>query len=131
MIYTISRSALAFIWLWHGLVPKLIVRHPDEYIPLNAMDIDQSTAETIVAAAGWGEIAFGLLLLVLWRARWPLWLSIAAMAGLLLGVFFTAPVLALGAFNPVTLNVLVITVAVIAILSHPSGTKQTQNGTGL
>lgn len=127
MIYTLSRSVLAFVWLWHGLVPKLLVRHPDEYVPLEGM-ASRATAETIVTLAGWGEIAFGLLILILWRARWPLQLSIVVMAGLLIGLFFTAPELALGAFNPVTLNVLVITVAAAALLSHPStraeGTKR-------
>ena len=117
LIHTLSRITVAFIWLWHGLVPKLIVQHPDEYAPLLGMGIDQSTAETIVMLSGWGEIVFGLLILILWKARWPFLLTIVAMSGLLLGVFFTSPELALGAFNPVTLNLLVIVVATIALLS--------------
>lgn len=121
MPYTLSRLALAFIWLWHGLVPKLIVRHPDEFTPLTNVGMDRETAETLVTLAGWGEITFGLLILLLWKARWPLWVSIVVMIGLLISVLFTAPELALGAFNPVTLNVLVITVALIGLRSEPSG----------
>ena len=116
-VYTISRCTVGFIWLWHGLVPKLIVKHPDEVAPLLGMGVELETAETVVMISGIGEVIFGLLLLVLWRTRWPLWITIIAMLGLLLGVFITAPELIGGAFNPVTLNVLVIVVAFIALKS--------------
>ena len=91
-IHMVARGTLAFAWIWHGLVPKLIRRHPD-------------------------EITFGLLLFFLRRARRPLWLTMIAMSGLLLGVLATAPELIGGAFNPVTLNVLMIAIAAIALLS--------------
>lgn len=123
MVYTVSRLALAFIWLWHGLVPKLIVRHPDEFIPLTNVGIAPETAEMLVTLAGWGEIAFGVVILIFWKARWPLWLSIGTMIGLLISILFTAPELALGAFTPVTLNVLVIAVALIGLWSQPPGQK--------
>ncbi|MCE2504086.1 MAG: DoxX-like family protein [Chlorobi bacterium] len=123
-IYTISRCTLAFVWLWHGLVPKLIVKHPDEVLPLLGMGVDKETADTIVMVSGVGEILFSLVLLLFWRARWPLWLTIVAMAGLLLGVFGTAPELTKGAFNPVTLNLLVIVTAVIALYSGNQESKE-------
>ncbi len=116
-IHIIARLTVAFVWLWHGLVPKLIVQHPDEYTPILAMGVNQEIAEIIVGVSGWGEIVFGFLILLLWNARWPFWLTIVAMSGLLLGVFFTSPTLALGAFNPVTLNLLVIATSLIALLS--------------
>lgn len=115
MIYTLSRSTLAFVWLWQGLVPKLIAKHPDEYVPLIAAGFDRETAEMLVAISGWAEIAFALLIVLLWNMIWPLWLSIIAMTFLLIGVLATTPELALGAFTPVTLNILVVVVAVIAI----------------
>ncbi|MGE3801851.1 MAG: DoxX-like family protein [Candidatus Kapaibacterium sp.] len=116
-LYTLARATVAFVWLWHGLVPKLIVKHPDEVTPLFGMGIDPETAWTIVTFSGIGEILFALLILILWRARWPLWLTIIAMSGLLLGVFATAPESIGGAFNPVTLNLLVIGMAAIALIS--------------
>lgn len=120
-VHTLSRSIIAFVWAWHGLVPKLIMHHPDESVPLLGMGLDAATADTIVTVSGWGEIAFALVFLFLPRAVWPLYLTIIGMSGLLIGVFVTAPDLALGAFNPVTLNILVIAMAVIAIRTAPSG----------
>lgn len=127
-IHSVSQYTIAFVWMWHGLVPKLLMQHPDEYTPLLAMGIDQSTADIIVAASGYGEIAFGLLIIVLGKARWPYYLTIIGMSGLLLGVFFTSPELTLEAFNPVTLNILMIMMAVIAILSsHRSSQTDTSS----
>ncbi len=113
-VYTIARSAVAFVWIWHGLVPKLIANDPVEASPLLDLGFDRETAWGIVTASGIGEIIFGLLILILWRQKWPLLLTIVAMSGLLLGVFGTSPELLLGAFNPVTLNLSVIALAAIA-----------------
>ena len=116
-IHMVARGTLAFAWIWHGLVPKLIRRHPDEITPLIGMGTDEETAWFIVTISGLAEIVFGLLLFFLRRARRPLWLTMIAMSGLLLGVLATAPELIGGAFNPVTLNVLMIAIAAIALLS--------------
>ena len=116
-IQRISRTALAIVWIWHGLVPKLIVQHPDETAPLVAMGMEAETAWMIVTITGIGEILFGLLILFLPRSVWPLWLTVIAMSGLLLGVLFTTPEAIGGAFNPVTLNLLMIGMAAIALFS--------------
>ena len=113
-VYAIARITVAFIWIWHGLVPKLIANDPVEASPLLAMGLDDETAWSIVTATGVGEILFGLLILILWRQRWPLLLTIAAMAGLLVGVFFTSASLLLGAFNPLTINLAVMALSAIA-----------------
>lgn len=113
-VYAIARATVAFIWIWHGVVPKLIAQDPVEASPLLTLGLDSQTTWTIVKATGVGEIIFGLLILVLWRQRWPLLLTIVAMGGLLLGVFVTSTELVLGAFNPVTLNLAVIALAAIA-----------------
>lgn len=128
-IHAAARYTIAFVWIWHGLVPKLIMRHPDEYAPLLAMGIDQSMADLIVTCSGYGEIVFGLLIVILGKSRWPYYLTIVGMAGLLLGVFFTSPELTLHAFNPVTLNILMIMISVIAILasSDPRSDRPSSN----
>lgn len=113
----IARGVVAFTWIWHGVVPKLIARDPIEIAPLTPLGLSLDDAWTVVTISGVAEILFGLLIIVLWRERWPMLLTIVAMTGLLLGVFFTSPDLALGAFNPVTLNVAVIALAAIALIS--------------
>lgn len=113
-VYAIARVTVAFTWIWHGLVPKLVAQDPVEASPLLGLGFDRETAWGIVTATGVGEIIFGLLILILWRQRWPLLLTIIAMTGLLFGVFATSPELLLGAFNPVTLNLAVIALSAIA-----------------
>lgn len=116
-VYTVARLGLVAVWLYHGLVPKLMTRHPDEFAPLADVGIRSVDAQAlIVRAAGVGEIVFGLLMLLLWRSRWPLWLTAAAMPCLALSVILTTPRLATSAFNVVTFNGTVCALAVVALL---------------
>ncbi len=34
MIHAIARITVAFIWIWHGLLPKLLFLHVDELVVL-------------------------------------------------------------------------------------------------
>ena len=64
---------------------------------------------------GAGEILFGILLLAAaWR--WVFWLNIAALAGLLLFVLLFEPAMFTLPFNPLTLNVSLIALSVIALI---------------
>ncbi len=113
--YVICRVTLAFTWLYHGLVPKLLSQHKDE-LAMN-MALGMSHAEAINAAqlVGIAEIVIALCMLVFWRQRWPLWLTLAAMPVLLAFVLLVQPQLALGAFNPVTTNVATMALAWLAL----------------
>jgi hypothetical protein len=117
IVHLLARLNVAFIWLWHGLVPKLIFMHPDEVSPLMAAEFSAESARLQVIAAGWVEIAIGLIVLLWWRARWPLWLTVVLMPIALVGVALTVPALLQAAFNPVTLNVSMFILATIALLT--------------
>jgi hypothetical protein len=52
-------------------------------------------------------------MVALWRARWLFPLTIALMAGLALAAAFSAPALFVGQFNPATLNLAMIALALI------------------
>lgn len=108
-----ARGALALVFAWHGLVPKLLVRHPDEAAPLLALGCPEETAWTLVVAAGVAEIAFAACLLLLWRRRWPALACLAFVVPVTVLVAFASPQLFLGAFNPLTLNVAVAALAVV------------------
>lgn len=114
--YLLARVGVAFVWLWHGLVPKLIFMHPDEVSPLTAAGFSAESARAQVLAAGWVEIAIGLIILICWRVRWPLWLTIVMMPLALAGILMTVPSLLQKAFNPMTLNVSMFLLATIALL---------------
>jgi uncharacterized membrane protein YphA (DoxX/SURF4 family) len=117
LVYCIARLTVAFVWLYHGLVPKLIFHHPDELLPLLQGGFSGDAAHAVVNIAGVLEVTLGLALLVWWRSRRLLLLTIALMLFALVGVAFTAPTLLVAAFNPVTLNLSMIALAVIAYMT--------------
>ena len=102
--YSISRIGIAFIWLYHGLVPKLIFRHATELELVGKGPVIHSP-ETMVLIAGVGEVILGCLVLFFWRRKWPAHVSVAGFALLLVGALVLSPSHATHAFNPVTLTV--------------------------
>lgn len=117
LIHGISRIVVAFVWIYHGLIPKLLFSHSDESALLLAGGIAPDSVSTALRLLGFGEIAFGTVLLVAWNARMPLVLTVVLMVAALLSVAVQAPGYLVGAFNPVTLNIGVIALSAIALLS--------------
>jgi hypothetical protein len=107
--HALARSGIAFVWLWQGLVPKLLYADKDERLMLAAIGIPESVLPLI----GWLEMGFAAAVIVLWRWR-PLfiWNSIAMIVALA-GVSFYSPNYLTEAFNPVTLNVAMIVLSAI------------------
>ena len=101
--YLLSRGGVVFIWGYQGLVPKLIFRDPTELALVEQGPVIH-TALTTVLLAGLAECLLACLVLVLWRQRWPLLVSLLAFIGLLGGALTVSPALAIQAFNPVTLS---------------------------
>lgn len=101
--YALSRIGIAFIWLYHGLIPKLIFCDPTEVALVESGPVLHSV-ETTIMIAGVGEVILGLLVLILWTARWPMYLSAILFAALMLGGLAISPSTAVQAFNPVTLS---------------------------
>jgi uncharacterized membrane protein YphA (DoxX/SURF4 family) len=117
LVYSIARLTIAFIWLYHGLVPKLLFHHPDELLPLLQGGVSADAALAVVNVVGVAEVFLGLMLLIRWRSRPLLLLTIAFMLFALVGVALTTPALLVAAFNPVTLNLSMIALAAIAYLA--------------
>ena len=117
----IARLALGLVFLYHGLVPKLLFLSPDEVRMIEAHGWLLST-QRIAEVAGAAEIVLALAILLLRRSRWPLWLAAAALLGLLVDVVLFAPELLLGAFNPVSTNVAALALCAIALLGERDAT---------
>jgi hypothetical protein len=115
--HAIARLAIAFTWIWHGLVPKLIAHDPSEILPITRMGIPTQSAQQLVTAAGIAEILFGILIIALWRRQWPLLLSAAAFAMLGTVGLATTPGLVSKAFSPVSLSVALLGLCAIAYIS--------------
>jgi uncharacterized membrane protein YphA (DoxX/SURF4 family) len=120
-IHAIARSTIAAVWIWHGLVPKLIFRNIDEMTML-------SQAGVSLAALPWlgaGEILFGILVLCSWRWRPVFLVNALLMLIATVTVAIRSPAYLQAAFNPVTLNTAMIALSLIGWIASakmPSST---------
>jgi DoxX-like family len=116
LVYSVARGLVAFIWFYHGLVPKLLYYN---HIELDLLSRVVSSPESVrqgTALAGAVEIVFALVLLFLWRSVWPLWVTLILMVAGIPVVAVTAPEYFTAAFNPLTLNLSVAGFALISII---------------
>jgi hypothetical protein len=114
VIYFMTRVTIALVFFYHGLIPKLLYRSPDELDMLQNLGV--ASFALVTAVAGWMEIAFALLLIVLWRARWPLWVTIVGMIFATASVAAGSPGYFHKAFDPLTLNLSVAVLAACALV---------------
>ncbi|MFT9846849.1 DoxX-like family protein [Aneurinibacillus sp. REN35] len=115
----ISIWTLALVWIYQGLVPKVIYRDAGELALLHGLGISpDSVGPIVLIGAGILEIVFGISTLLFWRQRVWFLLTIILLLGLGTGAFlgdaavFTAP------FNPVSLNVLMMSLSLIALINR-------------
>jgi hypothetical protein len=73
-----ARLGLVLVWLYAGLVPKLLGPHPEELTLAGAALPPGLGPEPAVLALGAAEVGLAGVLLVGWHRRWPLLLSAAA-----------------------------------------------------
>jgi len=112
-VHAVARVTLALVFLWHGLVPKLLYRHPDELALLRDGGLSSSAAARMVVTIGITEVAFGLALLLAWRVRALLLTAAVAMLGMTAGVLANSPRFVPAAFTPVTLNLCVAALGIV------------------
>jgi hypothetical protein len=115
----VASLVLGLVWLWHGLVPKLLFPDTGELSLLTATGLFGGWESEALATIGIGEMAFGLLTMLVHRPWvWALHLVGALVLTLaaLLGdaSIFTYP------FNPFSLNLLIIGVASLAWMAYPA-----------
>lgn len=117
LIHGAARASLAFVWLYQGAIPKLLYRHADEFAMVRQGGVSEAIAPLVVQVIGWAEVLFGLALLVWFYQRWPLTLTIVAMIGATVGVAISSPEFLVAAFNPVSLNVLMVALAAVGLVA--------------
>jgi uncharacterized membrane protein YphA (DoxX/SURF4 family) len=122
IIHALCRISLAGVWVWHGFVPKLLFRDVDEQIMLAQAGV----AARWLPWVGVGEVVLGMLVFGLWRWRGMFLLQAALMLAALCAVVMKSPAYLSHAFNPVTLNLLVVVLAVVGWIASsnlPSATR--------
>jgi hypothetical protein len=117
LLHGLARLTLAFVWLYQGLVPKLIARHPDELRMLLDGGLAPAAAQSALTAIGLAEVGMALAVLFSWRKRWVLLVNILFMAAALLGVAMNSPAYLFAAFNPVVLNVCVVVLSLMGYVA--------------
>ena len=71
MTLSLCRFALAFIWIYQGIVPKWLGPHDDELAMNQVLGASHEQAVWIAYGGGALEVGLGLAILVWWRRRWP------------------------------------------------------------
>lgn len=116
-VHGLARVSVALVWIYHGLVPKLLGPHRDELYLAAAHGLPAEPLPRLLQAAGAIEIGFGILLLITWRWRWPFLVSAALLVLLLVDIALVAPQYLVAAFNPVSLNLALISLSLIGWLT--------------
>ena len=119
LAHAIARLGQVFTFAYHGLVPKLLGPHADELAMLADAGVPPEQRTLAGVVTGVAELLYAGVLLVAWRARWPALLSLVAMFVATLSVGLSSPRFLGAAFNPVSLNLLVMALAGIDLLTSP------------
>src|SRR5438045_1396422 len=104
LVCILARVALAFVFIYHGIIPKLIYQHADELTILHQAGVAVESAPTLLRWIGLAEVLFGLAFLAFPRARWPFLVTIVFAIGTTIGVAMQFPQFLIAAFSPITLN---------------------------
>ena len=102
---SVARWTVAFVFLYHGLVPKLLLVHPSEVDLVSATPTMGLDPVLLVRLAGVAEVALALMIVVFWQRAWPLYLAALALAFLMAATLVFVPAISVAAFNPVSLTV--------------------------
>ena len=101
----VSRVLLGFLFVYHGLVPKILWLSTAEVHLVDVSGIGIS-ATLISPLAGVLEILLGCAIVVLRKLDFLIYAAAASLLGLLAYVAVMSPGFLVEAFNPVTTNIL-------------------------
>lgn len=108
---------LAFVFIYHGLIPKVLWLDEIEILITEAHNFGIETA-TIALVTGFLEIALGFAILVFQSVIWPIYLAAIILILLFLDIAIMAPQFLTSAFNVVTLNLLGLFVCTIILATQ-------------
>ncbi|ONN50780.1 DoxX-like family protein [Acinetobacter genomosp. 33YU] len=106
---------LAFLWIYQGLVPKIIFINVDEIFVWQSIGLSFEYAKLAGRASGLGEIIFGLLFVFI-NQKYIHYLSILGLLGLLLLIGSLIPSTLISPYNPIVMNISMISLSVIYLL---------------
>ncbi|MCA0969228.1 DoxX-like family protein [Halobacillus litoralis] len=110
LTYWMLTFLFAFIWIYHGLVPKLIAMHPEEQALAQNPFLD---AQSVVLLAGLVEVAFGFVWLVYRKRKRLFKLQLVAIPFLTVAAIVADPSTLAHPFSPLTYNLSLIVLSVM------------------
>ncbi|WP_040641862.1 DoxX-like family protein [Psychrobacter aquaticus] len=101
----VSRLLLGFLFIYHGLVPKILWLSAVEIhlVSLSGLNLP---ANIVSPLTGIGEIILGCLIIFFRKSTLPVYIAAVALCLLLIFVGLASPEYLISAFNPVTTNIL-------------------------
>ena len=115
----ISRLSLGFLFIYHGLVPKILWLSLVEthLVSLSGLDLP---ANIVSLLAGIGEVLLGGSIIFFRKSIIPIYVAVVVLLLLLLFVGFVSPKYLVEAFNPVTTNMLGLSFCYLIWFVHKS-----------
>ncbi|MCW3053212.1 MAG: hypothetical protein JWN14_2382 [Chthonomonadales bacterium] len=117
VVYAAVRLTLGFLWIYQGLVPKLLFRDTGELTLLQHTHLFPGSEPMILSLVGLGEMLFGGLLVWLWRSKPLLVLNILGLGVLGAGALLSQPRIFVAPFNPLSLSVAMSALALLGLLT--------------
>ena len=111
----VIRLTLALVWIYQGVVPKLLYPHSGELELLRNSGLFTGFEAKLLQGIGVGEVLFGALFL-LSASRRLHWLNVMALLVLGLGALGSQPHIFVAPFNPFAVNVALIGLSAVALL---------------
>ena len=107
----------SFLWLYHGLVPKLIAMHPEEIsMVTNTIPLGVETGRLIVLAAAFMELALGLFWLFYKNKRMLFKIQVVTFPLLAVAAIIGEPDFLTRPFNPLTFNLAIFVLSVAGLM---------------
>ncbi|HUP44141.1 MAG TPA: DoxX-like family protein [Thermoanaerobaculia bacterium] len=119
VVEAVARVTLAAIWIYQGLVPKLLFPDSGELAITDAVAGGIARAPLLVALLAAAEIAVGIALLLFGRSQRLVVLSTVAVVVMTLVAVVSMPVIATTPFNAVTLTAAMAALGVVVAQTMP------------
>lgn len=106
---------LAVLWVYQGLIPKVLYKAQDEQYIWQQQGFDELISLILMQFSGYIEIIFGMLFLVFKQSKILHFLNILGMLGLSLLIAIIDMRYFQNAFNPFVMNVAMASLSIIAL----------------
>jgi DoxX-like family len=117
--YAIARGTLAGVWFYQGIIPKLMGPHAQEVLMSVWAGVPAAWATAFVLTIGVMEVLFSVIILALWRRRWPPVVSAIVMVPALIVGARALPEVATAPFNIAAFNAMTAALSLVVAALQP------------